>query len=268
MSKNILKYQETRLIKSRKKKGKGWLVLLMCIVMVGGVIMLSSTLSGALTVGNFGFNFSSSALKVKAHSYYAVTMGEYDTLNEAETVASGTSVMGAGSYIWNTDKKYVVIGNVYDNLEDAKKVKDNITDTNYNIGIREIKYKKVNCDLKELTKEQRTVIKSNLNYINELYDKCYNYSIKYDKGEIVATVVSSELNSLNGNIKVNCSRLDSINSVTVIPPTLKLKNAYVAISNEIDSAVLKVIQGSSTNRDLKYLTTSIAIIKYNLYEQL
>ena len=124
------------------------------------------------------------------------------------------------------------------------------------------------CDLKDLTKEQRKCVKNSLDYINDVYKQCYTYSIKYDKGEVVGTVVSSGLNTLNGNIKVESSRLDSINSVSATTFTLNLKNAYVAMSNQIDSAVLKVIEGSSANKDLKYLATSIAIIKYNLYTQL
>lgn len=268
MSKNFSDYQETKPIKSRVKKGKGFLSLLFCLILFGSVIFLASTLSGVLTVGNFNIGFNSTMIKVKEHSYYAVTMGEYDTLADAETVASGTSVMGAGSYIWDNNKKYIIIGSVYDNIDDAKKVKDNITNTNYTIDIKEIKFNQLKCDLKDLTKEQRKCVKNSLDYINDVYKQCYTYSIKYDKGEVLGTVVSSGLNTLNGNIKVESSRLDSINSVSATTFTLNLKNAYVAMSNQIDSAVLKVIEGSSANKDLKYLATSIAIIKYNLYTQL
>ena len=188
--------------------------------------------------------------------------------NDCVQYALEGSVFVGGALIqWLRDEMRFIV-DASDTEYFAKKVKDNINNTNYTIDINEIKFNQLKCDLKDLTKEQRKCVKNSLDYINDVYKQCYTYSIKYDKGEVLGTVVSSGLNTLNGNIKVENSRLDSINSVSATTFTLNLKNAYVAMSNQIDSAVLKVIEGSSANKDLKYLATSIAIIKYNLYTQL
>ena len=101
-----------------------------------------------------------------------------------------------------------------------------------------------------------------------MFKKCYNYSIKFDKSEVVATVVSSELNTLKGDTTVWAGKLDAINSVVATNETILLKNAYVSINSELDASVLKVIDGSSVNKDLKYLTTAVAVIKYNLYKSI
>ena len=267
MSKNVLKYEDTKLIKSKKKKGKGFGVLLVCLFILGGVIYLSGVLGNAISVGSFSFMFNNNNIKVKEHSYYAVVMGEYDSEKDAQKVASGVSVMGAGGYVWSNNQKYYVIGNVYKLKTDAENVLKNMSATNYSCFVKEIKYKKIDYSAENLTKEQRGVINNCIEKINEIFERCYNYAIRFDKGEVVSTVVSSELNTLKGELLILASKLDAINSVSPNTKTVILKNSIVNINNEIENTILKVIDGTSVNKDLKYLTTSIAVIKYNFYNE-
>lgn len=268
MSKNILKYQDTKFVKTKKKKKKRFWAFVFCVLMLVGVIMFSNVLADAIKVGNFSFLFSKTNIKSNQHSYYAVAMGEYDSESEAQAVASGVSIMGAGGYVWYDNQKYYVIGNVYKTKEESEIVLKNITGTNYNTFIKEMVFKKIDYNAETLTKEQRKVVKDGILFLNQIYEKCYNYAIKFDKGEIVSTVISSELNTLNGEVKVLASKLDAINSVAVTNQTLLLKNAMINVGNELENAVLKVINGSSVNKDLKYLTTSVAVIKYNFYNEI
>lgn len=265
MSKNVLKYHETKLIKSKNKKGKGFFVLLFCLLIFVGVVYFSGFLGSVISVGNFSFLFNNSKIVVKQHSYYAVVMGEYGSEMEAQKVSSGVSVMGAGGYVWNDNEKYYVIGNVYKLKSDAENVLKNMSQTNYSCTVVEIPYKKLSFNAENLTKEQRGVVEACIEQINNVFEKCYNYSISFDKGEVVSTVVSSELNTLKGDLLIYGSKLDAINSVAITPQTLHLKNAIISINNEIENTILKVINGSSPNKDLKYLTSSVAIIKYGLY---
>ena len=269
MSKKMLKYNDTKYIKLKKKNGvKNFFLLLFCLAMFGSVVYFSGVFSGVLKVANFSFLFGDKKISVNEHSYYAVTMGKYETEQEAQAVASGVSIMGAGAYVWLNDDYYYVIGNVYDNKTDAEKVLTNVSGNNYNVEIKEIKFNKISFDNENFTKEQKQVILESINNISDVYKKCYNYSIKFDQGEIVSTVVSSELNTLKGDTTIWASKLDAINSVAVTNETLLIKNAYLSISQELDAVVLKVINGSSANKDLKYLTTSIAIIKFNMFNSI
>ncbi|MBR2467618.1 MAG: hypothetical protein IKB42_01040 [Clostridia bacterium] len=266
MSKNILKYKDTKLYRIRKKNK--FFIFILCVSMIVGVIYLSTILGSAIKVGNFNFLFGKNKNSIAKHSYYAVVMGEYDSLNEAQTVASGVSVMGAGGYIWCDDSRYFVVGNVYKTKNEADSVLSNLTNTKYTPFIKEVVYEKVTLDIDNLTKEQQQVVSDSLAQIDDVFSRSYNYSIKYDKGEIVATVVSSELNTIKGDLTVVASKLDAINTVAVSNQNIYIKNALVSINAELETAVLKVIDGSSTNKDLKYLTTSIALIKQNLYKSL
>lgn len=267
MSKNILRYKDTRFYKSKNKKGgfKVFIVFILCLAIVVG---LSVILGDAINVANFSSLFNVNGVNIKEHSYYAVVMGKYDTETRAQEVASGVSVMGAGAYIWLQDSEYNVIGNVYKSLEDANAVISNISNTNYTPFVKEIKYNKIKFEVENLTKEQKELVKDAVLIIDKVFDQCYNYSIKFDKGEIVSTVVSSELNTLKGDLIVQASKLDAINSVAVSNETLLIKNAYVSIISQLEATILKVIDGTSVNKDLKYLTTSVSIVKYNLYNSI
>ncbi len=265
MSKNLLKYHDTKLVKSKKRKN-GFGVILVVVMLICGTIYGAIILSPVLTVGNFSSLFKTK-VSIKAHSYYAVCMGVYDDFNEAQSVASGVSVMGASGYVWKHDK-YYVIGNVYELKTDAENVIKNMGTTNYKVSVVEIPYNTIKYVDDNLTTEQLGVISQVFTLIDDVFKSCYNYSIRFDKGEVVATVVSSELNTLKGEVKVLSAKLDAINSVAVSSNGIDLKNALISIETELENAVLKVIDGTSTNKDLKYLTVSVAVIKHNLYNKM
>ena len=269
MLKAKLKYSDTRLIK-RKNKGrfKGFLIFVFCVICCVFVFVLAGGLGNVLKVGSFSFLFKNNNDVVAEHSYYAVVMGEYETHSEAQAVASGVAVMGAGAYVWQTENKFLVVGNVYENKSDAEQVLKNIGGSGYNAFVKEIKFNKISLETSVLNQEQTQVVFSAVKFVDDVFLKCYDYAVKFDKSEIVSTVVSSELNTLKGSVRVWEGKLDVINSYAVTNLGLLIKNALVAIELELDAAVLKVINGTSVNKDLKYLTTSVAIAKFNMYNSI
>ncbi len=268
MSKKALRYSNTKLVKHKKVGRKKFGVFLLFALCVCFVIFLAAGFSDALTVGSLSFLFGKNKNVIPEHSYYAVLMGQFETESEAQAVASGASVMGAGAYVWHTDGKFLVVGNVYKNKADAETVLKNISGNNYNVSIHEIKYTKQKVNNKKLADEHNCELVNAICFLDDLFLKVYNYSVKFDKSEIVSTVLSSELNTLKSEIKVWASKLDSINAFVPTNEGLNIKNTYVSLINEFDSCVLKVINGTSVNKDLKYLTTSVAIQKYNLFNSL
>ena len=268
MSKKVVHYSGVKLVKRKRTKRKKFGVFLFCVLCVGGVVLFATGVPDALKISSFSFLFKSETNVVNAHSYYAVLMGEYGSESEAQAVASGASVVGAGAYVWNTDGKFLVVGNVYKNKADAETVAKNISGNNYNVSVYEIKYSKLKVDLNNLSSEQELEFVNAINFLDDMFLKVYNYSVKFDKSEIVATVVSSELNTLKSEIKVWASKLDSINSFVPTSFGLSIKNTFVALATEFDSCVLKVINGASVSKDLKYLTTSVAVRKFNLFNNL
>lgn len=268
MSKNALRYSDTKLIKTKKPKSKKHGLFVFCLLCVLLVIFFATGLGDALKVNSFPFLFKGETLTISEHNYYAVLMGEYQTKSEAQGVASGVSVLGAGAYVWEVNNKFLVVGNVYKTKSDAEAVLKNISGNNYNVSVMEIKYNKLTIKSDKLEDEQEAELLNAVKFLDGLYNSVYDYSIKFDKSEIVATVVSSELNTIKGELKVWASKLDAINSYAVTNQGLAIKNTFVTLIEELDACVLKVINGTSVNKDLKYLVTSVAVEKYNLYNNL
>lgn len=269
MSKPKLKYLETKLIKRKKKsRGKGFKVFIVCLVLVIATIFISGSLGDILKISPISVLFGNNSYEIKEHSYFAVLMGEYNTRAESEAVASGVAVMGAAAYVWELDGKFLVVGNVYKNKSDAEIVLKNVSGNNYSVSVKEIPFNKISLKEAELTDEQTELLVSAVKFLDTVYERCYDYSVKFDKGEVVATIVSSELNSLKGEVSVWANKLDLINSYMLTNKGVQIKNSYISVGLELEKAVLSVISGNSVNKDLKYLTTAISVAKFNLYKNI
>ena len=114
MSKNVF-YDDVKIIKRpAKKRLKSFLIFFTIIIVFAVTILASIGLSNAITVGNISsyLIFGDSKFTISASEMYAITLGSYDNLGDAEKVAYGSMVQGASGYIWESDKFYV-IGNIY-----------------------------------------------------------------------------------------------------------------------------------------------------------
>lgn len=268
MSKKV-GYAETRLVKSKQKHKNKFVTLMVCVLSLAMVVLLSGVLAGAITVGNFSNLFQNKSNTISAHSYYMVSMGKYNSRSEAEAVASGAAVMGASAYVWELNKMFYVVGNIYKNSSEADSVLKNISGTgNYEISVEEIKFKKLTISNKEYSNEQIKAIVEAIKSLNNIYEKCYDYSLKVDKGEVNTGLVSSELNSIKSEAKITAAKLDAINSYAVSELTINTKNAFISVVDALDNAILKVISGNSVNGDLRCLVSKIVVAKYNLYQNI
>ena len=271
----IVEYAEVKRVKSKQKRENKRLKKFFLIVLfLGLVVVVSGFLSGLFSFGGGSSTNLFSGLfakknQIASHSYYMVSMGTYNSLAEAESVASGTAVMGAGSYVWFYKSKFYVVGNIYKSISDAEAVYNNIKNTgNYEISVEEIPFKKLTINNSNYTAEQNQTVKGAITFIGSLYEKCYDYALRVDKSEVNTTLVSSELNSLKSEAKIYASKLDAINSYAVSELVLNTKNAYITIIDALDAAILKVIAGNSANSDLKYLVAQVVSAKYNLYQNI
>ena len=64
-------------------------------------------------------------IKIKSSRLFAVVLGQYEGVDEAEAVAIGSTIQGASGYVWQSDCFYVV-GNIYPKYEDAEIVVENL----------------------------------------------------------------------------------------------------------------------------------------------
>ncbi len=262
-------YNDVKILKrSLKSRVKSFFVIILCLATIGGCFGAAMFLSSALTVGNISklIAFGNYNIKYKNSNIYAVTLGEYDDFAQAEQVAVGASIQGAGGFVW-TDDKHWVIGSVYLKLSDATVVVDNLKDSKYDVKIKEINLPKLNLDFGEYEKNQVKDIKVAMALFDDVYNDLYDYSIKIDKKQVNNLAVSSHLSSLKSRVKISIIALQTI----LDKPNDKvqtIQNGLIKLDELLDVTTIKMIENSAINHVLKNSLCKSARIKYDSFEQL
>lgn len=262
-------YSDIKIIKKPlKQRVKGILKFFIFFVLCGCCFFSAKIFSGALTVGKIGdfVMFGDTNLKVDSNKLFAVSLGEYDTKSEAEKVALGSNVQGAGGFVWE-DKKYYVIGNIYLNIDDANKVVKNLKESNYKVSVKEISFPKLKIDFSMYENKDMDTIKKSINVFDKAYKMLYENSISFDKGEISHLAVSSNISQFRGEVK---SIIVSVQNL-INKSSSKLKNiqsSLIMLDELLDQTIIKTIDNTSTNYSLKHSISHVVRIKYDLFNTL
>lgn len=267
----IFYYDDVKILKRPfKAKFKKIFIFISCIIILIGTIFTSVFLSKALTIGNIttALIYGGQDVDIAKHQMYLVTLGKYSDYSEAEKVALGATIQGASGYIWNIDSIYYVIGNVYRNENDANSVKENLQSTNYSVDIVQLNFPKLDIAFDDFENKEVAKIKKGFEFIDDVYDSLYDYSIKFDKGEINNFAVCSNISSIRGECKVQISTIQNLLIDAKSEHLQKLINALTRIDEILNISILKTLDNSSTNYSLKNALVSIVYEKYDLYNSL
>lgn len=259
-------YDDVKIIKKPFKKRVLRFLSFFCVVGVFSLcIVASNHLSSALTVSG-GFSrlvYGDESIKVKEKNYFAVILGEYDTISEAEKVAAGSTIQGASGYVWQ-DEKYWVIGSVYFTEDDAKKVVDNLKESNYKVSIKPITLNKIDIKFFDYDNKDVRKIEKALELFNEVIDKVYSFSIDFDKGLINNLAISTYLSDLRGEIKVKISEMQSLLS-TPNNYLQTIQNYLIKEDQLLNEVILKAIDNTATGYILKNAMATTIRYQYEMY---
>lgn len=269
MSKNLY-YDDVKVIKRGfSKRLKSFFIFFLVVVTIGGVVLASVYLSRALSVGNItsALVFGGTEINIKKHQMYMVTLGEYDTFDDANKVGLGATVQGASGYVWNINSKYVVIGNIYRSKDDADKVKTNLSSSNYDVQVFTINFPKVKLKF-DYENSEVLKIREGINFLDTVYDVFYDYSIKFDKGTLNNFAISSGISSLRGECKVKITAVQAVLSKYKNTELQKIIDALLKVDEILNITMLKTIDNSTTNYSLKNAISEVINIKFDLYQDL
>jgi len=259
-------YDDVKIIKKPFKKRILRYVSFFCIALVFTLcIVVSKYFSNVLTVsGTFSnFIYGENSISKKSKDYFAVTLGEYNTYDEAEKVSLGATIQGASGYIWY-DEKYFVIGGIYFAEEDAKKVMNNLQESNYSLSIKKITLNSFDIKFAEFDNKNVRKIENAVDYFDKIIESLYSYSIDFDKGNLNNLAISSYLGDMRGECKVLISEMQSYLN-TPSDNLQKIQNTLIKTDELLNEGILKTIDNTSTGYFLKYLLSSIVRNQYELY---
>lgn len=261
-------YEDVKIIK-RPIKAKLKVIFLSfgMVFLLGFTIFCSVFLSRALTIGNIttAIVYGGKEINIGKHQMYLVSLGKYDNYEDAERVALGSMVQGAGGFVWDLDNFFCVIGNVYETIDDASAVKKNLNSSNYDVETIEITFPKINLVFDSLENKDVSTIKKAIEFVDECYENLYDYSIKFDKGEMNNFAICSGISSMRGDCKVHISAIQSLMSEKN-DDLQQIINCLTKIDEILNISILKTIDNSSTNYSLKNSIISIVYEKFSLYK--
>lgn len=264
----IIYREDVKIIKKSFKQKFKTFAIFLSIVLVGyGCFCIASYLSAALTVGNLGslIVYGDTKLKLDKSIMYAVMLGSYSDKDEASKVALGATIQGASGYVWE-DGDYYVVGNIYTSKDDAVKVVENLKESKYKVSIKEINFPKLIFDFDMYSNSDMGVVKKAISTFDDIYDFLYNYSIKFDKGEVTNLAVSSALSEVRGELKALIVKVQKlINQHDSV--LTNVQSALIKCDELLDQTIIKTIDNSSTNYSLKYSIASVVRIKFQLYNE-
>ena len=254
-------------IKIIKRKPRGRLlgIFIVSLCCVALVTILADIFSKTLNVGNFSLVsliLGDKNDKIEAHSYYAVTLGSYDTKNECLDVAMGSSVAGASGYVWESDGKFLPIGSIYKEKIDAENVKKQLENSVYDVQILEIKFKEIKFDESGKEEPVLSLIYESLNYLNGLFQNFSSHTIQLEKNEITYVAAASFINAYLGEIKVYESKMQYLIEEYGDETLKSIKNGFLSIESSLNNTISTLLSNFSPISDIKY---GLADYVFNYY---
>ncbi len=164
-------------IKSKKEAKQ--IVLLIIIVMVCVVFAFSAVGNLQRIITNTSGVFKRQRIEVSSCFYYAVSVEDFDNLEDANNFAVKVKNAGGAGVVCNMGE-FFVFSSVYPTLIEAQEIKENLKNLGYGAKI-------VNLKTLGLTKpyfgNNLNIFCKALIYFRKAFEQLYSLSIDFDKGE-------------------------------------------------------------------------------------
>jgi len=253
---------DVKLIKRKSKKMRLFVISLFIMMLI---LIISF---GGIGVSNFlskkGFTwFKTNKLSITSLNYYVVHFGEFNTEEESVKCSLWTLNSGGSSYIYGADK-YLVVAQIYNNVDDANSVIENLSkDLTYTAEIKQFKSQKHYFEVDNISVADKRKLNKSINLTSELINSVLEISNKLDKGILSKVMASSEINSLKSDMKINKTYIDSINSNYNNSQLSKISNIYMKAVDSLDICVNKLLTSENYLSACKYCASEIF---FNFYD--
>lgn len=244
-----------------KRFGTG-LFLVACLLFT---VFVAYAFSGLLTVNVSVFPWKkSSAVSLPKTQYYAVVMESFDAAEPAQLQAEFYAMQGASGVVWEKNKKYLIIGNIYALETHARQVCEGINEKGGAAVVQSLSFPKISLSLSALESQQKKVLQTALDFLKELPKKLYDFSINLETKSLTPLTVSSSVNDLKGECILLGNKLDLLHSTHLTEEGLIIKNNIIKTNELLNELMLKLLNSDSAPHISKH-----AYVKYlQFYENM
>ena len=252
---------DIKLIKKNNNFFKRFCIFLLSVIVLTCLFFSGMLIANLLTNNNL--NLFNNKISIKSINYYAIHFGEFDTEEEALNCSIWTASSGGSAYVFNNGK-YMVIGQLYRNIDDANIVLSNLNaDLTYVPNIAQYKTKKLQLNINNLSNGDKKDINNDIKLIFNTINNMLKISNNLDKNLISNVSASSEVNTLKSKLKVAKVEVESINVNYNSEDLDKLKNFMISVEDCLDVCTIKLLSGENYNSVCKYCACELF---FNYYE--
>lgn len=210
-----------------------FLSIFVAVVCLALCISFAELFSSLITVGGFN-NSTSNSIKQNAFSLYAISLFKTETKVQAQEMAEITKKKNGAGYIWQTNTCYYVFASCYENEADAKKVSENLAESNISCEIVKLDFSEISVKA-EVNEQEKTALTSAVQSYKNMFKQLYDLSVSIDTNlysEIEAKVYLSDIISNFTKIKTNFETLFNSKLTTHL---LELKLSLTNMSNILNT---------------------------------
>jgi hypothetical protein len=221
------------------------------------VVIIADLTSTYLTTGSFSIIPNNKCI-LQEKNYYAIQLNSFKTKEDAITFSKSVQSRGGAGYIYK-DNEYLVFASMYNNLEKANEVCDNLKSSGESAPIFEFKVNKIEYNI-NLKNSDKDCLSNAINLFDETFNDLFQMITELDTGNTTFSQTNLNLNSLYGNLENKESSFEKSFSLSTNTQILILKSKLGLLINSVNS----MIDPSITKDQLSYLLklNSINIVYY------
>ena len=150
-------------------------ILFLCFALC---ISFAELFSSLIAVGGFSA-ISNSDIKQNEFCMYAVSVYKTETKASAQNMSEIVMKKNGAGYIEQKDNSFYVYAACYENENDAKKVQENLKDSDISSEIIKICFPEISFKAQTSSQEKTALVSAVCSYLN-MYKKLYDLSVSVD----------------------------------------------------------------------------------------
>lgn len=191
---------------NKKSKFNNLITMLIVIVCLCLMISIADLFSSIITVG--GFSFISEDVSIPKYEVYAVCVSNHLTQVQAQENANICISLGGAGYIY-TEDKYYVIASIYENENDAIKVKESLIVTKPTTIVLKITIPSISV-ANTLNAQEKNTLNETFLIFKTTFKKLYDISISLDTNVIQEISAKLNINEIASDINETINNFNTL----------------------------------------------------------
>jgi len=241
-----------------KYKRRHSIAFVFLIILLGSCIVYglgSLAYNFVVVAGLFG---GTDNLTLKSATYYAVSVGEFTSLDVASNEATQIKQQKGAGYIYNNGEVFVILLQIYSSEADATSVIAKLANTGVTGHIVPLQINKKSYG-SSLSEEDSEVISNMLVIFDSLYERLYELSVAFDTQEKTQPAVQTEIITISEQFNICYTRFLETFSHNTESDIMSLRLRLETVREELTLITDPLVMEETFGSHIKHAICSVVI---------